>query len=232
MMAGNAFKPAFLALFKNSNVTVSNTLVRQFAQNACVKRSTINQIETLVEIGKLLSFRPTNSINPCKQVRKFSTCIPNTNIANSDTIRGDNNSKQQPLNIKEKDAQPTSESDAPSQPVDDNKVSVTFVRPDGTRVSVKTDQDKTLYDAVIDNNVDIDGFGACEGTLCCTTCHLILKQADYDRIGEPRDEELDMLDLAYGLTDTSRLGCQVHLKRDYSPLEVSVPASINDVREG
>ena len=24
------------------------------------------------------------------------------------------------------------------------------------------------------------------------------------------DEELDMLDLAYGLTDTSRLGCQVH----------------------
>ena len=47
------------------------------------------------------------------------------------------------------------------------------------------------------------GTGACEGTLSCSTCHLILKQADFDKIKEkPTDEELDMLDLAYGLTDT------------------------------
>ena len=44
--------------------------------------------------------------------------------------------------------------------------------------------------------------GACEGTLACSTCHLIFKQEDYDAIPEkPTDEELDMLDLAYGLTD-------------------------------
>ena len=79
----------------------------------------------------------------------------------------------------------------------------------------------TLLDVVVNNNVDIDGFGmfsvivvfhltmtwcelgACEGTLSCSTCHLILKQVDFDRIKEkPTDEELDMLDLAYGLTDT------------------------------
>ena len=46
--------------------------------------------------------------------------------------------------------------------------------------------------------------GACEGTLACSTCHLIFKQSDYDSLPEkPADEELDMLDLAYGLTDTS-----------------------------
>ena len=46
--------------------------------------------------------------------------------------------------------------------------------------------------------------GACEGTLACSTCHLIFKQEDYDAIPEkPTDEELDMLDLAYGLTDRS-----------------------------
>ena len=109
---------------------------------------------------------------------------------------------------------------------------MTFLRADGTRTTVKTSEDKSLYDAVIDNNVDIDGFGACEGTLCCTTCHLIFKKADFEKIGGPSDEELDMLDLAYGLTDTSRLGCQVILKKDFDPLEVQVPASINDVREG
>lgn len=96
---------------------------------------------------------------------------------------------------------------------------------------MKTEPGKTLYDAVIDNNVDIDGFGACEGTLCCTTCHLIFKQSDFDKVGPPSEEELDMLDLAYGLTDTSRLGCQVHLKEELDPLELQVPASINDVRE-
>ena len=45
--------------------------------------------------------------------------------------------------------------------------------------------------------------GACEGTLACSTCHLIFKQEDYNKLPEtPTDEELDMLDLAYGLTDT------------------------------
>lgn len=45
--------------------------------------------------------------------------------------------------------------------------------------------------------------GACEGTLACSTCHLIFKKEDFDNIDEIcTDEELDMLDLAYGLTDT------------------------------
>lgn len=45
--------------------------------------------------------------------------------------------------------------------------------------------------------------GACEGTLACSTCHLVFKKSDFDKIkDEQTDEELDMLDLAYGLTDT------------------------------
>lgn len=114
---------------------------------------------------------------------------------------------------------------------DPDLMSVTFVKPDGDKVTVKASQNKSLYDVVVDNDIDIDGFGACEGTLCCTTCHLIFKEDDYKKIVEPSDEELDMLDLAYGLTETSRLGCQVFLKKELDPLEVQVPASINDVRE-
>lgn len=114
---------------------------------------------------------------------------------------------------------------------DETLVKVTFIKPDNKRVTVRAEQGKSLYDAVIDNNVDIDGFGACEGTLCCTTCHLIFKDEDYKKVGEPCDEELDMLDLSYGLTETSRLGCRVILKKELDPLEVHVPASINDVRE-
>lgn len=44
--------------------------------------------------------------------------------------------------------------------------------------------------------------GACEGTLACSTCHLIFEEDVYNKLGPITDEEMDMLDLAYGLTDT------------------------------
>lgn len=44
--------------------------------------------------------------------------------------------------------------------------------------------------------------GACEGTLACSTCHLIFEEDVYNQLGPITDEEMDMLDLAYGLTDT------------------------------
>lgn len=44
--------------------------------------------------------------------------------------------------------------------------------------------------------------GACEGTLACSTCHLIFDEEVYKNLGPVTDEEMDMLDLAYGLTDT------------------------------
>jgi len=79
--------------------------------------------------------------------------------------------------------------------------------------------------------VDLDGFGACEGTLTCSTCHLIFTKPDYEKLPDkPTDEELDMLDLAYDLSDTSRLGCQIILSKELDGLEVKVPATVNDAR--
>ena len=44
--------------------------------------------------------------------------------------------------------------------------------------------------------------GACEGSIACSTCHVILEPDKYDLLPEPEDEENDMLDMAFGLTDT------------------------------
>lgn len=53
------------------------------------------------------------------------------------------------------------------------------------------------------NNLIIHHTGACEGTLACSTCHLILDQEDFQRMQDKiTDEEMDMLDLAHGLTET------------------------------
>ncbi|KAK6641155.1 Ferredoxin-2, mitochondrial [Polyplax serrata] len=119
-----------------------------------------------------------------------------------------------------------------SRPVlEKEEVDVTFKLANGTKIKSKGNVGDSLLDVVVNNNIPLDGFGACEGTLTCSTCHLIFKKADYEKLPDkPTDEELDMLDLAYDLTDTSRLGCQITLSKELNGLEVSVPAGVNDVR--
>jgi len=110
-------------------------------------------------------------------------------------------------------------------------VKVTFIQQDGTKLEGKGKDGDNLLDIIVNNDIDIDGYGACEGTLACSTCHVILKQEDFDRLPEEAtDEELDMLDLAYGLTDTSRLGCQVCITKELSGIEVQIPEGVNDQR--
>ena len=110
-------------------------------------------------------------------------------------------------------------------------ITVTFIQQDGTKIEGKGKEGDNLLDIIVDNDIDIDGFGACEGTLACSTCHVIFSQEDFDRLEEEAtDEELDMLDLAYGLTDTSRLGCQVCISKKLSGINVQIPEGVNDQR--
>ncbi|CAH8633186.1 unnamed protein product [Schistosoma haematobium] len=101
-------------------------------------------------------------------------------------------------------------------------VNITFAWKNGRNKTVYAKIGDNLLDVVLDNDVDIDGFGACEGTLACSTCHLIFAKEDFDNLRDPlTEEEQDMLDLAYGLTDTSRLGCQVKVNEDMDGIVVN-----------
>ena len=61
--------------------------------------------------------------------------------------------------------------------------------------------------------------------MACSTCHVILEQDFYDSLEEPCEEEEDLLDLAYGLTLTSRLGCQVKVERRMDNMTVKLPSA-------
>jgi ferredoxin len=66
--------------------------------------------------------------------------------------------------------------------------------------------------------------GACGGSCACSTCHVIVEDEEYyNKMAEPDDDENDMLDLAFGLTETSRLGCQVQMSKELSGLTVKLP---------
>ncbi|EFO28351.2 2Fe-2S iron-sulfur cluster binding domain-containing protein [Loa loa] len=90
---------------------------------------------------------------------------------------------------------------------------------------------QSLYEVVLNADLPIDGYGACEGTLACCTCHVILEPEHYKRLPPPVEDELDLLDLAPEATDFSRLGCQVKLtEQDLPGVEVIVPSEVRDAR--
>ena len=87
---------------------------------------------------------------------------------------------------------------------------------------------QSLLDLAHANSVELEG--ACEASLACSTCHVILGREYYDRLSEASDEENDMLDMAFGLTDTSRLGCQVKLKEELEGMDVTLPAATRNMQ--
>uniref|UniRef100_A0A8B9FGN7 2Fe-2S ferredoxin-type domain-containing protein n=2 Tax=Amazona TaxID=12929 RepID=A0A8B9FGN7_9PSIT len=111
-----------------------------------------------------------------------------------------------------------------------DQVTVHFINRDGERLTATAKEGQSLLEVVINQNLAIDGFGACEGTLACSTCHLIFEKDAFQKLDAISDEELDMLDLAYGLTETSRLGCQVCIKKSMDGLTVRVPMDVSDMR--
>jgi ferredoxin len=66
--------------------------------------------------------------------------------------------------------------------------------------------------------------GACEGVMACSTCHVIVDKADFEKLPHASDEEEDLLDLASHATRTSRLACQIILTEEMETLDVRIPA--------
>jgi ferredoxin len=77
------------------------------------------------------------------------------------------------------------------------------------------------------NRIDLEG--ACEGSLACSTCHVILDKKLYDKLGEPSDREYDLLDQAFGLTSTSRLGCQLKVDKGLENSIIKIPSATRNI---
>jgi len=104
---------------------------------------------------------------------------------------------------------------------------VTFIDPDGTRHEIEARAGMTLLEIAHQNDIDIEG--ACEGSLACSTCHVIVDPSWYEKLPDIEDDEEDMLDLAFGLQKTSRLGCQIVLTEELDGLTVRLPEGTNNM---
>ncbi|XP_006366548.1 adrenodoxin-like protein 2, mitochondrial [Solanum tuberosum] len=106
----------------------------------------------------------------------------------------------------------------------EQKISVTFVDKDGEENHIKVPVGMSMLEAAHENDIELEG--ACEASLACSTCHLIVMDMEYyNKLEDPTDEENDMLDLAFALTDTSRLGCQVIAKPELDGIRLALPVA-------
>lgn len=98
---------------------------------------------------------------------------------------------------------------------------VRFIQSNGEVLDVTAYVGETLLSVA--RRYDIDLEGACEGSLACSTCHIILDPQWYEKLLPASCDEDDMLDLAYGLTPYSRLGCQIIMTEDLDGIIVTIP---------
>ena len=97
-----------------------------------------------------------------------------------------------------------------------------FIERDGTQKEVEAPLGLSVLEIAHRNSVDIEG--ACEGSLACSTCHVIVDGSWFGKLAKPTEDEEDMLDLAFDLQETSRLGCQLIMTDALDGLVVKLPA--------
>lgn len=103
-----------------------------------------------------------------------------------------------------------------------------FIDQDDNKVEVEAPIGLSVLEIAHSNEIDLEG--ACEGSLACSTCHVIVDESFYDKLPTASDDEEDMLDLAFGLTHTSRLGCQIIMTQELDGLVLKLPSGTRNIK--
>ncbi|KAL8660890.1 MAG: hypothetical protein Q9202_006122 [Teloschistes flavicans] len=111
------------------------------------------------------------------------------------------------------------------------RLRITFIDKEGAEHTFEVSAGDNLMDIAQAEDLEVEG--ACGGSCACSTCHMIVESSDlYDAMPEPSDDENDMLDLAFGLTETSRLGCQVKMAKEIDGVKVRLPNMTRNMQAG
>jgi 2Fe-2S ferredoxin len=98
---------------------------------------------------------------------------------------------------------------------------ITFIRANGMRTEIEAPRGHSVMEIARDHDLGIEG--TCEGSMACATCHVVVEPAHACRLAPVCAEEEEMLDLAFGVQPTSRLGCQIVMSEELDGLVVRIP---------
>jgi ferredoxin len=107
-------------------------------------------------------------------------------------------------------------------------VKVVFISTNGDRIAAEGKSGDRLL--AVGQAAGMPLEGTCEGQMACSTCHVVVAKEWFDRLPRASEDEEDMLDLAAGVTRTSRLSCQIELSEALDGLEVRIPGESRDMQ--
>lgn len=179
--------------------------------------STLNDFSLQFKIINIFSLHEQNRIKRSNTIEKNQRCFHSKNICQ----RGFKNHK----NFIHTSSNPKNEEKA----VGEETTETITLHWDyyGDIITVEAEIGKSLLEIAHENKIELEG--ACGGELACSTCHVIFSEEIYDILPEKEEEEEDMLDLAWGLTDTSRLGCQIKVTKALDGCTVTIPDDTNNM---
>ena len=99
-------------------------------------------------------------------------------------------------------------------------VKVIFSEKSNTQ-TFKIESNKTILDLSRAENLDIEG--SCDGSMACSTCHVIIHKDWVTKLPAPCIDEKEMLSLLPNYSENSRLGCQVVITDKLEGLQFSLP---------
>ncbi|MDE2436146.1 MAG: 2Fe-2S iron-sulfur cluster binding domain-containing protein [Sphingomonadales bacterium] len=107
-------------------------------------------------------------------------------------------------------------------------VKVVFTTAHGKRVEAQAAVGDVLLKVAQAADMPLEG--TCEGQMACSTCHVIVARDWFEKLPSASEDEEDMLDLAAGVSRTSRLACQIELTEALDGLEVRIPGESHDMQ--
>lgn len=107
-------------------------------------------------------------------------------------------------------------------------VKVRFIAANGAVTETEAREGLSLLEAGQAAGMPLEG--TCEGQMACSTCHVVVAAEWFERLTEASEEEEDMLDLAAGVTRTSRLSCQIIATPELDGIELHIPPESIDMQ--
>ena len=91
---------------------------------------------------------------------------------------------------------------------------------EGNERKLDATEEWSVMEIIRENGMDI--LAQCGGSCACATCHVYVDPEWKDKLQEPSDEEVGMLDGAFDVTEDSRLACQIFFTKELDGLKVTI----------
>ena len=99
---------------------------------------------------------------------------------------------------------------------------ITYIDSSGHSRTITVENGLSVMEGAIQNDIpEIDA--DCGGSMACATCHVYVSEKWLNKLPNPEEAEVDMIDMAHEPKKNSRLSCQLIISDELDGLTITTP---------